>query len=108
MLTLKEVTSKVMNAIGWKVNTFTFPTRKDAPPKEDEACFYVDDTEGDRRFWFHITESAIPKGTTLRLSEVDENQWKELALKHIKVKVKKVKEPGAKGTARRSPKLEEL
>ena len=88
--------SKVVNAIGWKVNQFTFPKKI-----EGEEAFYFDDVTTNRRFWFHITESAIPQGTALRLSETDATAWQEAALKHIKTKPKRVKEPGsAKGTRR--------
>lgn len=99
-MTLQELISKISNLVGFKINQFTFPK-----VNPSDSAFWFDDLQNDKRYWVHLTESSIPKGTTLRLSEIDANAWQELAVKHIKTKVKKIKEPSA-GRGRK--KVEEL
>lgn len=95
-MTLKEVEvelrSRCEHYLTGKAVPFTFPKQA------SDIAFFVDTPEG-RRFWFLITESAIPAGTTVRLSQMDEEAWKAQALKHFSKRTRMPKVAGVRNTA---------
>lgn len=53
------------------------------PKQGQDVAFFIDQPAGGKRLWFMLTESAIPSGTVIRLSEMDEEAWKQQALKRL-------------------------
>lgn len=75
---------------GRKAVSFAFPKQA------EDVAFFIDFADEGKRLWFLLTESNIPTGTAIRLSELDEEGWKIQALKHFS---KKVRGPKAEGTS---------